>query len=106
MEYVPSICCCTRSVESVAKICATISESASYRRRFTVTVVFNIEERNQILSTVELCYNDVGLCDTSPTASDIPRYQLIPHFKTENCTPRSERHKIFSPLHDDIAEFD
>jgi len=44
-----------------------------------VTFVWNIEERNQILSTVEPCYNDVGLCETSPMASDILWYQLIPH---------------------------
>jgi len=24
-------------------------------------------------------YNDIGLCDTSPTPSHILRYQLIPH---------------------------
>ena len=33
-------------------------------------------------------------------------YQSIPHFKTENYTPRSERHKVFSPFPDDIAECD
>jgi hypothetical protein len=30
-------------------------------------------------STVELCCNDIILCDTSSTASNIPWYQLIPH---------------------------
>jgi len=29
--------------------------------------------------TGEPGYNDIGLCDTSFTASDILRYQLIPH---------------------------
>ena len=29
--------------------------------------------------TVELGYNDIGLCDTSSIASDILWYQLIPH---------------------------
>ena len=29
--------------------------------------------------TVELGYNDLGLCETSATASAIPRYQLISH---------------------------
>jgi hypothetical protein len=29
--------------------------------------------------TVELCYNDIGLCDTSSIASNIPWYQLTPH---------------------------
>ena len=30
-------------------------------------------------NTVELGYNDIGLCDTSPVMSDILRYQLIPY---------------------------
>jgi hypothetical protein len=31
-------------------------------------------------NTVELGYNDIGLCDTSSVTSDILWYQLIPHF--------------------------
>jgi hypothetical protein len=31
------------------------------------------------LNTVKPGYNDIGLYDTSPTASDILWYQLIPH---------------------------
>jgi len=30
------------------------------------------------LQTVETAYDDIGLCDTSPIASDTPWYQLIP----------------------------
>jgi hypothetical protein len=32
-----------------------------------------------MLNTVEPGYNDIGLYVTSPIASDIQRYQLIPH---------------------------
>jgi hypothetical protein len=35
---------------------------------------------NMSENTVELGYNDIGLCDISSTASDILRYQLIPHY--------------------------
>jgi len=42
--------------------------------------VCNTEDRNQILSRVEPCSNDVGLCDISPMPSDILWYQLIPNF--------------------------
>jgi hypothetical protein len=41
--------------------------------------------------TVELCYNDIGLCDTSSIASNIPWYQLIPH-KARVFLPRLIRH--------------
>jgi hypothetical protein len=34
---------------------------------------------NHLSHTVEICYNDIGLCDTSSIASNIPWYQLIPH---------------------------
>jgi hypothetical protein len=33
-----------------------------------------------VLYTVKAGYNDVGLCDTSPIASDILWYELIPHY--------------------------
>ena len=31
------------------------------------------------LNIVEPRYSDIGLCDTSPIASDVTWYQLIPH---------------------------
>jgi hypothetical protein len=40
-------------------------------------VSLNLSKRELI--TVEPGYNDIGLYDTSPIASDILWYQLIPH---------------------------
>jgi hypothetical protein len=36
-------------------------------------------ENSAVKNTVEPGYNDIGLYDTSPIASDIVWYQLIPH---------------------------
>jgi hypothetical protein len=35
--------------------------------------------KNRQKDTVEPGYNDIGLYGTSPIASDILRYQLVPH---------------------------
>jgi hypothetical protein len=62
-------------------------------------------------NTVEHGYNDIGLYDTSPIASDILWYQLIVTVN-HNITLlgysdiRLKGHKIFSPFYHVIIEFD
>jgi hypothetical protein len=48
-------------------------------------------------NTVELGYNDIGLCDTSSIASDILWYQLTPHRQPQHYTPRLEQHSFIMP---------
>jgi hypothetical protein len=44
----------------------------------TSLLLFMFNQFKNII-TFESGYNDIGLCDTSPIASDILWYQLIPH---------------------------
>jgi hypothetical protein len=42
-----------------------------------LTFVDNDVKTSDHINTVEPDYNDIGLCDTSPIASDILWYQLV-----------------------------
>ena len=61
-------------------------------------------------STGEPRYNDIGLYDTSSLASDIPCYQFLTVNRNIILLGyndiRLQRHRIFGPFRDVVAEFD